>query len=430
MMAKKKDDSLTRVEKHLLSPSSPWFPMIAGFCHLAKNLYNHANYIVRNRFIKDGYWTRYNELDEILKQDLEFPDYRAMPTAQAAQQVLRLLDKNWKSFFAAIKDWRKHKEKYLGRPRLPKYRKKDGRSILVMTNQNCKYTDGKIRFPKSFGGFEVVPEFASLPVNESDARETGGARIFDSFQQVRFIPRGAYIVMEIVYTIKSAEKQEDNGRYAGIDIGVDNLMAMSTNTGDVPILIKGRYAKSINRLYNKELAYWKSICTMTTGKYSSARINRISAKRNRRLDDCMHKASRIVVDECVKRGISVIVIGKNKEWKQESNLSKRVNQNFVQLPFARLIQMIQYKALEKGIAVVLTEESYTSGTSFLDGEIPSKANYDKSRRVRRGLFKANDGRLINADVNGAFQILRKVFPNVSADGIEGVVLRPVVVVAA
>ena len=267
-MAKKAEDSLARVEKHLIRPSSPWFPMIAGFCHLAKNLYNHANHIVRNRFVKDNYWTRYDELDKILKHDLEFPDYRAMPTAQSAQQVLRLLDKNWKSFFAAIKDWKEHKEKYLGRPRLPKYKKKDGQSVLVLTNQNCRYADGKIRFPKAFGGFEVVPEFASLPVDEHEARETGKTRIFSSFQQVRFVPCGAYIVMEIVYTIRPVAQQEDNGRYAGIDIGVDNLMAMATNTGDAPLLVRGRYAKSANRLYNKELAYWKSVCMMTTGRFS------------------------------------------------------------------------------------------------------------------------------------------------------------------
>ena len=128
----------TRVEKHLIRPSSPWFPMIAGFCHLAKNLYNHANYIVRNGFIKDNYWTRYEELDDILKKDLRYPDYKAMPTAQSAQQVLRLLDKNWKSFFASIKDWKEHKDKYLDRPKMPKYKEKNGRFILVMTNQNCK----------------------------------------------------------------------------------------------------------------------------------------------------------------------------------------------------------------------------------------------------------------------------------------------------
>ena len=420
-MPKKADDALTRVEKHLIRPSSPCFSMIGDFCHKAKNLYNHGNYLVRSRFIKDGYWIRYEELDQILKQDLEYPDYRAMPTAQSAQQVLRLLDKNWKSFFAAIKDWKQHKEKYLGRPKLPKYKEKDGRFILVMTNQNCKLENGEIRFPKTFNGFKVAPKFVN---QQNDGRE------FDTFQQVRFIPHGAYIVMEIVYTIKPVPQMEDNGKYAGIDIGVDNLLTMATNTGAAPLIVNGKVPKSTNKFYNKELAYWKSVCMMTSGRYSSARTNRLTAKRNRRIDDYMHKASKLIIGECVQQNISTIVIGKNKEWKQESKLSKRVNQHFVQIPFARLIQMIEYKAKEHGIAVILTEESYTSGTSFLDEEAPVKENYDKSRRIHRGLFRANDGRLINADVNGAFQIMRKVLPNVSADGIEGVVLRPVVVVAA
>ena len=235
--------------------------------------------------------------------------------------------------------------------------------------------------------------------------------------------------MEIVYTLKPAIQQEDNGRYAGIDIGVDNLLTMATNTENAPLIINGKIPKSVNQFYNKEHSYWQSVCMMTTGRYSSARLNRLIDKRNRRIDDYMHKASRLIINECIKQKISAIVVGKNKEWKQNSKLIKRVNQHFVQIPFARLIQMIEYKAKKKGIAVILTEESYTSGTSFLDGEAPTKENYDKSRRVHRGLFKANDGRKINADVNGAFQIMKKVFPNVSTDGIEDVVLRPVVVVA-
>ena len=125
--------------------------------------------------------------------------------------------------------------------------------------------------------------------------------------------------------------------------------------------------------------------------------------------------------------MSVLVIGKNKGWKQEAKLGRKVNQSFVQLPFARFIQMLQYKAESIGMKVVLTEESYTSGTSFLDDEAPVKECYDKSRRIHRGLFQANDGRKINADVNDAYQIMRKVFPNVNADGIKSVALRPVVV---
>ena len=175
-------------------------------------------------------------------------------------------------------------------------------------------------------------------------------------------------------------------------------------------IVNGRVPKSINQFYNKKLACLKSVCQQMTGHYSSNKIRHFTAKRNRKIDDYMHKASKLIVEKCTELEINTIVIGQNKEWKQDSQLSRRVNQHFVQLPFARLIQMIEYKARERGIAVILTEESYTSGTSFLDKEAPVKENYDKTRRIHRGLFRANNGRLINADVNGAFQIMEKSIP--------------------
>ena len=139
-------------------------------------------------------------------------------------------------------------------------------------------------------------------------------------------------------------------------------------------------------------------------------MDRLTEKRNQKIDDYMHKASRTIIEYCEKLDINTIVIGKNSEWKQNSKLSKRVNQHFIQIPFARFIQMIQYKAIEKGIAVILTEESYTSGTSFIDNEEPVKSNYNKARRVHRGLFVAENKVEINADLNGAYQIIKKVFP--------------------
>lgn len=157
----------------------------------------------------------------------------------------------------------------------------------------------------------------------------------------------------------------------------------------------------------------------------SKRMDRLTEKRNGKIDDYLHKSSRYIINYCEKNDIHTIVIGKNKEWKQNSKLSKRVNQNFVQIPFARLIEMIQYKAEEKGIAVILTEESYTSGTSFIDSEEPVKENYNKARRIHRGLFVSNNGIRINADLNGAYQILRKVVPEIRWN--RGCVLHPFVV---
>ena len=404
---------MKRVECHRLKPSSPFYAMLREFCHRSKNLYNHGNYLIRQTFIEDGKWLRYGEVDRLLKADKDSPDYREMPTAQTAQQTLRLLDKNWTSFFAAIKDWKAHPEKYKGRPKLPKYKAKDGYFPLVLTNQNCKLKDGGIRFPRTFQGFTVKAIFASQP----DA----------VFKQARIIPHGGEIDLELIYEIPDVEEKADNGKYGAIDIGVDNLAALAWNTGERPVLLKGTPLKSFNQYYNKQMAKRRSICELMNGRHSSKRIARLTAKRNRKVEDYLHKASRKVIDLCAEQDVSVLVIGKNKGWKQEAKLGRRVNQSFVQLPFTRFIQMLQYKAEAIGMKVVLTEESYTSGTSFLDGEAPTKGRYDKSRRVHRGLFQANDGRKINADVNGAYQIMRKVFPNVNANGIEGVALRPAVV---
>lgn len=400
----------TRVEKHLIHSSSPYFKMLSEYCHLAKNLYNHANYILRQNFISERKIIGYCELDQILKADNEYPDYKEMPLAQSAQQVLRILSKNWKGYFVAAKDYKKNPDKYFGRPKLPKYKKKNGLFVLTLTNQNCKLKDGFIKFPQKFQDFTVKAKFAE--------------KTYKSFQQVRFVPDGTDIMLEIVYEIEEPEFKPDNGKYAGIDIGINNLLTVATNDGKNPFIVNGKIPKSINQFYNKESARRKSICQKENSAYSSKLIKKLTAKRNRKIEDYMHKASRLVIEKCAGRGINTIIIGKNDGWKQESKLSKKVNQHFVQMPFAKLIEMIKYKAEDIGITVILTEESYTSGTSFLDNELPVKENYDKKRRIHRGLFKTRDGKIINADVNGAFQIMRKVFPILFGRRDRGRVLRP------
>ena len=247
---------MKRVEHHRLKPSSPFYAMLREFCHRSKNLYNHGNFLIRQTFIDDGKWLRYGEVDRLLKADTEYPDYREMPTAQTAQQTLRILDKNWTSFFAAIKDWKAHPEKYKGRPKLPKYKPKDGYFPLVLTNQNCKLKDGVIRFPRVFQGFTVKAIFSSQP----DA----------VFKQARIIPHGGEIDLELVYEIPEVEEKENNGRYAAIDIGVDNLAALAWNTGERPVLLKGTPLKSVNQYYNKQMAKRRSICERMNGRHSSA----------------------------------------------------------------------------------------------------------------------------------------------------------------
>ena len=392
-----KEANNLRVERHILKSTNHYFDILMDFCYKSKNLYNHANYIIRQEFISNGNWIKYTELDKILKADTEYNDYTEMPTAQSAQQILRLIDKNWKSFFKSAKDWSKHKEKYLGRPKLPKYLKKNGRYLLIFTNQNCKVKDGYVHFPKVFKGFTIKPKF----LNRED---------YESFQQVRIIPHKNNLTIELIYKIKACKKKVDNNRYIGIDIGVSNLATVANNIGETAFIINGRPLKSINQFYNKQISHYRNICKRMNNRDYSERMGRLTEKRNVKVDDYLHKASRKIINYCIDNQINGIVVGKNKEWKQGTNIGKKNNQNFVQIPFARFIEMIQYKAEEHGIAVILTEESYTSGTSFIDDEQPTKENYNKSRRIERGLFKSNNGILINADLNSAYQILKKVFP--------------------
>ena len=402
-----------RVEKHLIKQNNSYYPMLCDFAHKSKNLYNHANFLVRNEFIKNDKWLRYGEMDQILKADLEFDDYRQMPTAQSAQQILRLLEKDWKSFFTAIKDWNIHKDKYLGRPKLPKYKAKDGKHILILTNQNVKVKDGNLCFPKTFKGFTLNPQFL-----QKDN--------FISFQQVRFIPSYKSFTVELVYNIEVLDALlPNNNRYLSVDIGLDNLATIVNNVGNKPIVINGKGLKSINKYYNKQMSHYREIAKRMNNRDYTNRMNTLTLKRNHKIDDYMHKASKYLIDYALKNNFNTIVIGNNKNWKQEASMSKKVNQSFVGIPHMRFIEMIQYKAQNVGLNVIITEESYTSGTSFLDNEEPIKTNYDKSRRVQRGLFVSNSGIKINADVNGAYQIMRKVFPKVNADGIQGVALHPI-----
>lgn len=393
-----------RVEKHIIKPNNPYYSMLDEFCFKSKNLYNFANYQIRQKFCETGEFINYNTMDKLLKQkDMDF-DYRNMPVAQSAQQCLRLLEKNWKSFFASVKDYKRNPSKYTGRPRLPKYLDKNGRNILILTNGNCKVKDGVIKFPKTFNGFTIKTNISNL-------------------QQVRILPRNGHIVVEVVYNYNVNELMCDNGRYLGIDIGLDNLATIANNVGYSPIIINGKGLKSINKYYNKQMSHYRAIAKRMNKLDYTERMNKLTIKRNNKVNDFMHKASKFIIDYALGINCNTIIIGNNKDWKRSSKMSKNVNQSFVGIPHQRFIEMIKYKCENVGINVIITEESYTSGTSFLDKELPIKENYDKTRRKYRGLFVSNTGIKINADVNGAYQIMKKVSPNLF-DGVEGVGLHP------
>ena len=397
-----------RVEQHLINKNNKHWKLVDDLCWKSKNVYNYANYLIRQEFIKNNRWIRYNELANIVKDS---ESYRELGS-NVGQQTLKLLDQNWKSFFASIKDWSKNPSKYLGRPKLPKYKNvENGRYILVIDNIKVSINEGLLRFSWK----------PLKPLNNQIKTKVTG-----KLMQVRFIPRGNNYVLEIVYEVDVPDNIEiSSNRIIGIDIGLDNLATVGNNCGLQPFIINGRPLKSMNQYYNKEKAKKQSDLKIKHNKHWSNNLQRLTNKRNNKIDDYIHKASKYIVNWCVQNNIDTIIVGKNVNWKQNSEMSKRVNQNFVGIPHDRLIQKLEYKCENCGIKFIKTEESYTSGTSFLDGEEPIKKNYNKERRVTRGLFISNGGEKINADLNGAYQIIKKVFPDVFVNGIEGVGLHPV-----
>ncbi|ADI74020.1 transposase, IS605 OrfB family [Methanohalobium evestigatum Z-7303] len=374
---------------------------LSWLCHISKNLYNQANFIVKQSLNDDGDWVRYEELNKQLKGT---ENYSVLPT-QTAQQTLKLMDKNWKSFFQSIKDWEKNPENYYSKPNPPKYKKKNGENILTFTNQQCKIKNGVLKLPKK----------TNLQV---ETRLTDDTKL----NQVRIIPMGVGYKCEIVYEkdLETPDPNEEN--IASIDLGINNIVTMVNNIGEKPIVIKGGVAKSINQFYNKKSGKLKSIYDKL-GIKNSKKLKKLYHKYKMKINDFFHKASKRIVDFCVKHNIGTLVIGYNEGWKQEVYMGKRNNQKFTQIPFHRLPEQLKYKAEDVGLKVIEQEESYTSKCSFLDGEPVERRTSYIGKRIKRGLFRSSNGTIINADVNGAYNIMKKAIPDL--DGIEGVALHPV-----
>ena len=226
-----------------------------------------------------------------------------------------------------------------------------------------------------------------------------------NIRQIRIRTDRNSIQIQLMYE-QQTEEAKEHGNIMGIDLGVNNLITACLSSDDAPVIINGRPLKSINRYYNKKKAHLQEIAKKSNHLDVTNRMDRLTVKRNNKVKNYLHKASRRVITLAQTSNVDRIVIGNNKGWKQKVNLGKRTNQTFVSFPYRKLIVMICYKAELAGIKVYVVQEGYTSGTSYLDGEIPNKESYDKSRRIKRGIFKSNKGALINADVNAAYQIIK------------------------
>ena len=363
-----------------------------------KNLYNVALYHIRQYYKETGKYLSYNKLAKTLS-DSNNLDYRTMPYAQSSQQVLRQVDNQYKAFYAAIKSKKIQGKKV----RLPKYKdKENGRNIFIYTNQCTKASNGVVYLKTKRG----ILSFKTVA---------------DKIQQVRLVPRANHIVVEIIYN-KECEIKKDNNRYASIDLGLDNLCTLTSNTVQ-SIIVDGKCLKSINHHYNKTKAKLQS--KLSKNKHTSKRISILTLRRNRKIKDYMHKVSRKIVEYMEANSLNTLFVGKNVGWKDSINLGRTNNQNFVSIPYNMLIQMLEYKCKLAGINVVIVNEAYTSKCSFLDREKISKHTSYAGRRIRRGLFISNSGITINADVNGSLNIMRLGLEkqNVKLDVVEEI-LRP------
>jgi putative transposase len=394
------------VERHIIDENNQLFNECDILCLKTKNLYNTMLYYVRQSYINDGLNELYN-LHSIFKtHDV----YKALP-AKVSSSVLLLLQKNFKSFFKSINDFRVNPNKYKGRPHLPKYLdKNNGRFIASFTNQAIS----KKVFTKTnkikLSGFSI----------EIFSKITD----FKKINCVRVVPRDGYYVIEVVYTIDDVPLKQNNGKYLSIDLGLNNLATCVSNVKNLnPFIINGKPLKSINHFYNKKVSYYKSKLEKNNKK-TSKRLNRLNLKRNNKISNYLFKSVKEIIQRVKDNNLNTIIIGNNKEWKQNINIGKKNNQNFVQIPHSRFIDIIKYKCEIEGINVKIQEESYTSKCSFLDSEEIKKHETYKGKRIKRGLFKTFNGKIINADVNAGYNILKKAIPNAFADGIEGLGVTP------
>lgn len=397
------------VEQHVIERKDSRYAAIDAAAFASKNLYNAALYEIRQAYIFEGRYISYVKMDKRMQQH---EAYKALP-AKVAQKVLDQLDKAWQSFFEARKAYKQDPSKFLGCPRLPKYKHKtDGRNLLVYTHQAISQR----RLKQGL----IQPSKLHITVKTKQKHA----------EQVRIVPKKGFYVVEVVYEKEPKLANVTQAFCAGIDLGVTNLATIASDKpGFVPRIIDGCPVKTWNQWYNKRKAKLQSKLG-TNG--TTLQMERLAKKRNRRVCHFLHTASRQIIDLLVQEGIGTLVIGKNDRWKQEANCGKRNNQNFVSIPHAHFIEMLTYKAGLVGILVTVTEESYTSKASFLDLDEmpvynPQRVENPKfsGKRVKRGLYRASGQQLINADVNGAYNIIRKCRPNAFAKGVAGAVVHPV-----
>lgn len=414
------------IDRIYVNTKHEMFSYFDTLAHKTKNLYNASLFRIRNAFTAHGKTSLTSNEKEVLEElallkgqktycVLEYavleklmrvtrnPDFFSDLPIQSAQATVKHACSDFQNWLSALKKYKQNPALFTGKPRMPGYRKGDI-ATFTLTNQEAVIYDNELKLPKTKQRLKI--------------HKRCNARL----QEVKVCPvSGGYDVL-LVYKVKDPSAKAGT-HSAAVDFGVDNTMAVVTDAGD-SIIFKGEHIKSINQYFNKQKAWRISVMSKgsaTTTRVWSKKLDQLSAYRTNYIRDCFHKMSRLLMEWCRSHKIGYLVLGSNKFWKQESNMGKCNNQNFVSIPFEMLKTMIELKSNEYGITVIRQEESYTSKASFLDldfiptynKEDPDIKYHFSGRRIHRGLYKSADGTLMNADINGAANILRKAGYDVS-----------------
>ena len=387
--------TLKQQVKHL---SKKEFKNLKYLCHIAKNLKNQAIYNVRQHYFNNKKYLSYNENYKMLKNS---ENYKKL-NSNMAQQILKEVDESFKSFFALLKLAKNGQ--YNGKIKLPNYLDKDGFTTLI------------IGFVRLKDDMLIVPYSNSFKKTHQEVKVKLPSVLKDKkIKEIRIIPKqhSRYFEIQYIYEVEEVQRKLNKENALGIDLGIDNLCTCVTNNG-ASFIIDGRKLKSINQYYNKINAKLQSIKDKQKIERTTLRQKRITRKRNNRINDYLSKAARTIVNYCLNNDIGKIVLGYNEDFQRNSNIGSINNQNFVNISYGKLRDKLIYLCKLYGIEFKLQEESYTSKASFFDGdEIPI---YDKEnlqeyifsgKRIKRGLYQTSTGKLINADCNGALNILRK-----------------------
>lgn len=371
---------------------------IENLCKLSNNLYNQSLYEMRKRGEEEGVWMYHYALRDHMYgvKNLEGGVNYRLLRSHVADYVVKQVSDNVKGFFKAIKKWKTHPKEFKAKPEFPKFRKRGGMNIVQFPyNHDCKISNsGLITFGCLSGIGIQIPQWGKYKDNI-----TKGCKL------VRILPDRNFMTIEVVYNVELRNPIPDNDKVAAIDFGINNLATLVTANGCY--IFSGKVLKSYNQFFNKELARYSSIKDKQGIKKGTKRIRAMYDKRERYIDTFMHTTSKAIVDKLKELHIGLLIVGRNKGWKQEVNIGKTNNQKFTQIPFYKLQSQLKYKCEMAGIKYVEQEESYTSKCDALAMEEIEHHEQYAGVRKKRGLFQSSTGEYINADQNGALNILRK-----------------------